>query len=116
PGGDPGAIFRTLWWSGAAALLGDYPEEKKALLDPGERAIAQLLLGGFGPIRRGFRIAHALSPYSSVSLLPQYCGCEKWAVGGPSQHRMQAAIIRVRMVRWISPNDSMARRCHKMLC
>ncbi|MGZ5935233.1 MAG: amidase [Rhizomicrobium sp.] len=35
PGGDPGPIFRTLWWSGAGSLLGDYPEEKKALLDPG---------------------------------------------------------------------------------
>jgi aspartyl-tRNA(Asn)/glutamyl-tRNA(Gln) amidotransferase subunit A len=41
PGGDPGAIFRTLWWSGAAALLGDYPEEKKALLDPGLRRMAE---------------------------------------------------------------------------
>ena len=41
PGGDPGAIFRTLWWSGAGALLGDYPEEKKALLDPGLRQMAE---------------------------------------------------------------------------
>ena len=41
PGGDPGRTFRTLWWSGAAALLGDYPEEKKALLDPGLRRMAE---------------------------------------------------------------------------
>jgi len=41
PGGDPGRIFRTLWWSGAAALLGDYPAEKKALLDPGLRRMAE---------------------------------------------------------------------------
>lgn len=32
---DPGPIFRVLWWSGARALLGKLPDEKKALLDPG---------------------------------------------------------------------------------
>ncbi|MCA3556475.1 amidase [Aestuariivirga sp.] len=31
---DPAATFRILWWSGARALLGKLPEEKKALLDP----------------------------------------------------------------------------------
>ncbi len=31
---DPAPIFRTLWWSGACALLDDLPPEKKALLDP----------------------------------------------------------------------------------
>ena len=41
PGGDPSQIFRTLWWSGAAFLLGDAPEEKKALLDPGLRQIVE---------------------------------------------------------------------------
>ncbi|HEX4533086.1 MAG TPA: amidase [Rhizomicrobium sp.] len=41
PGGDPSEIFRTLWWSGAAFLLGDLPEEKKALLDPGLRQMAE---------------------------------------------------------------------------
>jgi aspartyl-tRNA(Asn)/glutamyl-tRNA(Gln) amidotransferase subunit A len=41
PGGDPGPTFRTLWWSGAGALLGDYPREKKALLDPGLRQMAE---------------------------------------------------------------------------
>ncbi|HEY0105030.1 MAG TPA: amidase [Rhizomicrobium sp.] len=41
PGGDPGPIFRTLWWSGAGLLLGDYPQEQKARLDPGLRLMAE---------------------------------------------------------------------------
>ena len=41
PGGDPGAVFRTLWWSGAGILLGDYPPEKMAQLDPGLRRMAE---------------------------------------------------------------------------
>jgi aspartyl-tRNA(Asn)/glutamyl-tRNA(Gln) amidotransferase subunit A len=41
PGGDPSAIFRTLWWSGAAAALGDLPEEQKAKLDPGLRHMTE---------------------------------------------------------------------------
>ncbi len=31
---DPAHIFRTLWWSGARAVLADLQPEKKALLDP----------------------------------------------------------------------------------
>ncbi len=31
---DPVECFRTLWWSGARSLLGQLPDEKKALLDP----------------------------------------------------------------------------------
>ena len=31
---DPAPCFRTLWWSGARALLGKLPDEKKAMLDP----------------------------------------------------------------------------------
>ena len=31
---DPAPIFRTLWWSGARAMLADLPPEKKAILDP----------------------------------------------------------------------------------
>jgi aspartyl-tRNA(Asn)/glutamyl-tRNA(Gln) amidotransferase subunit A len=31
---DPAAAFRILWWSGARALLGGLPKEKRALLDP----------------------------------------------------------------------------------
>jgi aspartyl-tRNA(Asn)/glutamyl-tRNA(Gln) amidotransferase subunit A len=38
---DPGRIFQTLWWAGAGHLLGDLPEEKKALLDPGLRQMAE---------------------------------------------------------------------------
>ncbi len=41
PGGDPGATFRTLWWSGAGILLGDYSAEQKAKLDPGLRRMAE---------------------------------------------------------------------------
>ena len=41
PGGDPGPTFRTLWWSGAAAALGDYSEEQKAKLDPGLRRMTE---------------------------------------------------------------------------
>ncbi len=40
PGGDPGEIFRTLWWSGAGFLFGNAAPEKKLLLDPGLAAIA----------------------------------------------------------------------------
>lgn len=40
PGGDPGKTFRTLWWSGAGILLGDYPEDMKKLLDPGLRRMS----------------------------------------------------------------------------
>lgn len=31
---DPAATFRTLWWSGARALLGKLPDDRKKLLDP----------------------------------------------------------------------------------
>jgi aspartyl-tRNA(Asn)/glutamyl-tRNA(Gln) amidotransferase subunit A len=41
PGGDPGPIFRTLWWGGAGFLFGHAAPEKKALLDPGLLAMAQ---------------------------------------------------------------------------
>jgi aspartyl-tRNA(Asn)/glutamyl-tRNA(Gln) amidotransferase subunit A len=41
PGGDPKTLFRTLWWAGAAYLLGDLSDDKKALLDPGLAAMAQ---------------------------------------------------------------------------
>jgi aspartyl-tRNA(Asn)/glutamyl-tRNA(Gln) amidotransferase subunit A len=37
---DPGETFRDIWWAGAGFLLGDMPEEKKALLDPGLRMMA----------------------------------------------------------------------------
>jgi aspartyl-tRNA(Asn)/glutamyl-tRNA(Gln) amidotransferase subunit A len=41
PGGDPGPTFRTLWWSGAGILLGDYPDDMKKLLDPGLRRMTE---------------------------------------------------------------------------
>ncbi|MDE2465331.1 MAG: amidase [Alphaproteobacteria bacterium] len=41
PGGNPSEIFRTLWWAGAAYLLADLPEEKKALLEVPLRRMAE---------------------------------------------------------------------------
>jgi aspartyl-tRNA(Asn)/glutamyl-tRNA(Gln) amidotransferase subunit A len=41
PGGDPSDTFQKIWWSGAGYLLGDYPEEQKAKLDPGLRRMAE---------------------------------------------------------------------------
>lgn len=41
PGGDPGAIFRTLWWGGAGYLFGHASPEKKAVLDPGLLAMVE---------------------------------------------------------------------------
>lgn len=38
---DPSRIFQTLWWASAGHLLGDLPEERKALLDPGLRQMAE---------------------------------------------------------------------------
>ena len=38
---DTSDIFQTLWWSAAGQLLGDLPEEKKSLLDPGLRQMAE---------------------------------------------------------------------------
>lgn len=38
---DPANCFRTLWWSGARALLGHLPEEKLALLDPDLRDVVE---------------------------------------------------------------------------
>jgi aspartyl-tRNA(Asn)/glutamyl-tRNA(Gln) amidotransferase subunit A len=39
--GDPKADFRVLWWAGAAYLFGEAAEEKKALFDPGFRAMVE---------------------------------------------------------------------------
>lgn len=38
---DPASCFRTLWWSGARALLGRLPAEKKKLLDPALADVVQ---------------------------------------------------------------------------
>lgn len=40
PFGDPGEVFRTIWWCGAGYVLGGLPEETKKLLDPGLRQMA----------------------------------------------------------------------------
>jgi aspartyl-tRNA(Asn)/glutamyl-tRNA(Gln) amidotransferase subunit A len=42
PGGDPSDIFQKIWWSGAGYLLGDLSEDKRALLDPGLRKMADV--------------------------------------------------------------------------
>jgi aspartyl-tRNA(Asn)/glutamyl-tRNA(Gln) amidotransferase subunit A len=41
PMAEAGEIFRTLWWAGAGFALAAYPEEKKALLEPALRQIAE---------------------------------------------------------------------------
>jgi aspartyl-tRNA(Asn)/glutamyl-tRNA(Gln) amidotransferase subunit A len=41
PMAEAGEIFRTLWWAGAGFALGAMPEEKKALLEPALRQIAE---------------------------------------------------------------------------
>ena len=38
---DPMPTFRTIWWAGATFLLGDLPEEKKALLDSGLASVVE---------------------------------------------------------------------------
>jgi aspartyl-tRNA(Asn)/glutamyl-tRNA(Gln) amidotransferase subunit A len=50
PGGDPGEIFRVLWWAGAGYVFGDAPAAKKALLDPALAAVAEE--GAAIPLRR----------------------------------------------------------------
>jgi aspartyl-tRNA(Asn)/glutamyl-tRNA(Gln) amidotransferase subunit A len=37
---EAGEIFRTLWWAGAGFALGSLPDDKKALLEPELRAVA----------------------------------------------------------------------------
>ncbi len=41
PGGDPGEIFRTLWWGGAGFVFGHVTADKRQLLDPGLAAVAE---------------------------------------------------------------------------
>ncbi|MFN4143620.1 amidase [Aestuariivirga sp.] len=41
PFADPASCFRILWWSGARALLGQLPPEKKKLLDPALRDVVE---------------------------------------------------------------------------
>ena len=52
---DPMPIFRTIWWAGATYLLGELPDEKKALLDPG---LASVVEQGSSMSLREFMIAN----------------------------------------------------------
>ena len=63
-GGDPRMDFRILWWAGAGFALGDYPEAKKALLDPGLRAMVEE--GAAIPLRRYQQAAMARATYASA--------------------------------------------------
>jgi aspartyl-tRNA(Asn)/glutamyl-tRNA(Gln) amidotransferase subunit A len=62
--GDPKEEFRILWWAGAGFLLGQYPEDKKALLDPGLRAMAEE--GAGIPLRRFQQAGMARAAYAST--------------------------------------------------
>ena len=63
PGGDPGEIFRTLWWGGAGFVFGNAPAKKKALLDPGLAGIAEE--GVAIPLRRYIEANVARGAYAS---------------------------------------------------
>ncbi|MGH6829079.1 MAG: amidase [Rhizomicrobium sp.] len=63
PGGDPGPMFQTLWWSGAGFLFGQAPPEEKALLDPGLVAIAEE--GAAIPVHRYIEANVARGVYAS---------------------------------------------------
>jgi aspartyl-tRNA(Asn)/glutamyl-tRNA(Gln) amidotransferase subunit A len=63
-GGDPRAAFRILWWAGAGFALGEYPEAKKALLDPGLRAMVEE--GAAIPLRRYQQAAMARASYAGA--------------------------------------------------
>jgi aspartyl-tRNA(Asn)/glutamyl-tRNA(Gln) amidotransferase subunit A len=63
-GGDPRMDFRILWWAGAGFALGDYPEAKKALLDPGLRAMVEE--GAAIPLHRYQQAAMARATYASA--------------------------------------------------
>ena len=63
-GGDPRTDFRILWWAGAGFALGEYPEAKKALLDPGLKAMVEE--GVAIPLRRYQHAAMARTTYASA--------------------------------------------------
>jgi aspartyl-tRNA(Asn)/glutamyl-tRNA(Gln) amidotransferase subunit A len=62
--GDPRIDFRILWWAGANFALGEYPAEKKALLDPGLRVMVEE--GGTITLRRYQQAAMARASYASA--------------------------------------------------
>ena len=63
-GGDPRTDFRILWWAGAGFALGEYPEAKKALLDPGLKAMVEE--GAAIPLRRYQQAAMARASYAGA--------------------------------------------------
>jgi aspartyl-tRNA(Asn)/glutamyl-tRNA(Gln) amidotransferase subunit A len=97
---DPTPCFRILWWSGARALLGKLPKEKKALLDPAladvvEQSMAITLddyldavkaRGALGSHMRKFMEEYDLLVTPSLpipafevgKLAPDYDGTGKW--------------------------------------
>lgn len=54
--GNPSEMFRDLWWGGATFLLGDLPDDKKAMLDPG---LANMVEQGAKITLREFQAANA---------------------------------------------------------
>ena len=62
--GDPRQDFRILWWAGAGYLLGEAPEERKALLDPGLRAMVEE--GAAIALRRYQQATMARAAYASA--------------------------------------------------
>ena len=62
--GDPKQDFRILWWAGAGYLLGEAPEERKSLLDPGLRAMVEE--GAAIPLRRFQQATMARAAYASA--------------------------------------------------
>ncbi len=63
-GSDPRTDFRILWWAGAGFALGEYPQAKKALLDPGLRAMVDE--GAAIPLRRYQQAAMARASYAGA--------------------------------------------------
>ncbi|HEY2069456.1 MAG TPA: amidase [Rhizomicrobium sp.] len=64
PGGDISETFRNVWWAGAGLLLGGYPPEKKAQLDPGLRKMAEE--GAAIPLRTYLEANAARGAYGSA--------------------------------------------------
>ena len=97
---DPGPCFRVLWWSGARALLGRLPDEKKALLDPGLADVVEQSLtitpedyfdavkqrGALGTQMRLFMESYdvlltptlPIAAFEAGRLSPNYDGMGKW--------------------------------------
>jgi aspartyl-tRNA(Asn)/glutamyl-tRNA(Gln) amidotransferase subunit A len=64
PGGDPSHAFHDLWWAGAGFLLGQYPPDRKAQMDPGLRAMVEE--GAAISLRRFQEATQARGAYASA--------------------------------------------------